>query len=181
MGEYFFNLILFFVRSVERKVRRRIVVRRVALQHFSNMVWTFQRVILPIILCYLMVGLFIQEPIFGPLVLGLILFVYGNFFPDFDSLFRRRKGQNTKKLNWFKRILLLCFAPIFILMFYKGAWKIPSSETSRIFHNFKSVTMYGLFLFSLGYLIYNSLIEASTPLIFGLSGYLAHLKVDKYW
>lgn len=181
MGESFFDLILFFIRSVERKVRRRIVVRRVALQHFSFMIWSFQRVILPIILCYLMVGLFIQKAVFGPLVLSLALFVYGNFFPDFDSLFRRRKVQNTKMLNWFRRFLLLCFAPIFILMFYKGVWKIPSSETTMIFHNFKSVTMYGLFLFSLGYLVYNSLIEASMPLIFGLSGYLAHLKVDKYW
>jgi len=180
MGMYLFNFILFLIQSIEKKVRRRIIVRRVALEHFSFMVWMFKKIVLPLGFCYLLVGLFYQETVFDSLLWGIILFVYGNFFPDFDSLFIGRKNR-AMKLSWHKKCLLLCFAPVCILMFTMGKWKIPLSKTPKIFHSFKSVTIYGVFLSLLGFLLYGNLIEITSPLIFGLLGYLAHLKVDKYW
>ncbi len=181
IGDYLFNLILFVIRSIEKRVHRRIIVRKVASKHFSYMARTFKMVILPVVFCYLMFGILLQEKVFDSLIFGLELYIYGNFLPDFDTLFTRRRRKRADRLPWFKKCLLLCFAPFCILMFYKGAWKIPSSETSRIFHNFKSVIIYGLFLFSLGFLLYDNIIETVSPLIFGLSGYLTHLKVDDYW
>jgi len=181
INEYFLNFTLFLIRSVERKVRRRIILRKVALEHFSFMVWAFQRIVLPMVFGYLVVGFLFHEVVFDSLILGLLLFVYGNFFPEFDSLFKVRNNRSGKKLSWYKKCLLLCFAPVCIFMFSIGKWKIPLSETPKIFHSFKSVTIYGVFLSLLGFLLYGNLIEIASPLIFGLSGYLAHLKVDKYW
>ncbi len=180
IGMYLFNFILFLIRSIEKKVGRRIIVRRVALKHFSFMVWMFKKIVLPLGFCYLLVGLFYQEAVLDSLLWGIMLFVYGNFFPDFDSLFMGRKNR-VMKLSWHKKCLLLCFAPLCILMFSMGKWKIPLLETPKIFHSFKSVTIYCVFLSLLGFLFYGNLIEITSPLIFGLLGYLAHLKVDKYW
>lgn len=181
INEYILNFTLFLIRSVERKVRRRIILRKVVLEHFSFMVWAFQRIVLPMVFCYLVVGFLFHEVVFDSLILGLLLFVYGNFFPDFDSLFRVGNNRSGKKLSWLKKGLLLCFAPVCIFMFSIGRWKIPLSGTPKIFHSFKSVTIYGVFLSLLGFFLYGNLIEIPSPLIFGLSGYLAHLKVDKYW
>ena len=181
IGMYLFNFILFLIRRIEKRVGRRVIVRRVALKHFSFMVWTFKRTMLPLGFCYLLVGLFYRKAVFDSLLWGLSLFVYGNFFPDFDSLFTVRNNRSAKKLSWHKKCLLLCFTPICIYLFSIGKWKIPLSETPKIFHSFKSVTIYGVFLSLLGFLLYGNLIEIASPLIFGLLGYLAHLKVDKYW
>jgi hypothetical protein len=179
-GGYLFNFILFLIRSVEKRAGRRVVTRRRALEHFSFMVWIFKSIVLPLGVCYLAVGLFYREVVFDSLVWGLSLFVYGNFFPDFDSLFTGRNKRGMK-LSWYKKCLLLFFAPVCVFMFYIKKWKIPLSETPKMFHSFKSVMMYGVFLGLLGLLLYDNLIEIASPLIFGLLGYLAHLKVDRYW
>ena len=144
------------------------------------MVWIFKTIMFPLGFCYLVVGLFYREVVFDSLVWRLSLFVYGNFFLDFDSLFTGRNKRDMK-LSWYKKCLLLCFAPICIFMFYIGKWKIPLSETPMMFHSFKSVMIYGIFLCLFGLLLYDNLIEIASPLIFGLLGYLAHLKADKYW
>jgi hypothetical protein len=181
LSYYFFNFIMFVIRGIENKVHRRIVVKRVVSEHFSFMVWTFKRVVLPISLCYLIIGFLCQRMVFDSLVLGLIVFVYGNFLPDLDSLFIRRGKRSVKKLSLFKKYVLLCLAPLYVYMIYFGVWEIPFSNTSKVFHNFKSAIIFGAFLFLLGFVLYTNLVEVVSPPIFGLLGYLAHLKVDKYW
>ncbi|MFQ6081588.1 MAG: hypothetical protein ACE5OW_07975, partial [Candidatus Bathyarchaeia archaeon] len=47
LGDYLFNFILFLIRRVEKRAGKRVVVRRVALEHFSFMVWIFKTIVLP--------------------------------------------------------------------------------------------------------------------------------------
>jgi hypothetical protein len=92
----------------------------------------------------------------------------------------------TEDLPWYKKYALLLFAPLLIWVLFSGlelAWR-----TTETFHNFKSLTVYGTFLFVLGVLGFVNFplsITAFTKILslplYGIIGYLTHLKVDRIW
>jgi len=120
--------------------------------------------------------------------LGILIFVYSNFLPDLPSIYRRRKiyrdvGVTTGDLPWYKKYALLLLAPLFIGAFLCGIrlrWK-----TAETFHNFKSLIIYGAFLFILSVFVFGDypisigdITEILSLPFYGLIGYLTHLKVD---
>ncbi|MEM4701336.1 MAG: hypothetical protein QXZ51_04240, partial [Candidatus Bathyarchaeia archaeon] len=61
-------------------------------------------------------------------------------------------------------------------------------RTTETFHNFKSLIVYGVFLFAVGFFAFakfpiqtGNIIEILVFPLYGLAGYLTHLKVDKTW
>jgi len=120
--------------------------------------------------------------------LGILIFVYSNFLPDLPSIYRKKKiyrdaGVATENLPWYKKYLLLLFAPLFIGAFFAGIrlrW-----ETTETFHNLKSLIIYVAFLSILGVFAFGDYpisIGDLTGILslpfYGLIGYLTHLKVD---
>jgi len=72
---------------------------------------------------------------------------------------------------------------LFIALLFCG--KKIKWRTTETFHNFKSLIVYGVFLFTLGFLVLlvfrvslGGIIEVLLVPLFGLLGYLTHLKVD---
>jgi len=118
---------------------------------------------------------------------GTLIFFYSNFLPDLPSIYRKRKSQDkTKDLAWYGSIALLYFAPIFVWLMFSGIklnW-----NTTETFHDFKFVGLYGIFLVICGFLMFGDLtfsIGKITQILslslYGITGYLTHLKVDKVW
>lgn len=61
-------------------------------------------------------------------------------------------------------------------------------RTAETFHNFKSLIVYGVFLLAVGFFAFiklpiqvGNVIEILVFPVYGLVGYLTHLKVDKIW
>jgi len=89
-------------------------------------------------------------------------------------------------LPWYKKYALLLFAPLLIWVLFSGirlGWK-----TTETFHDFKSLTIYGAFLFILGFLAFvkfpisiGNITEILSLPLYGIIGYLTHLKADKIW
>jgi hypothetical protein len=148
------------------------------------------------VLCFLLPASFLyvftdfyvfKENVMDSMLWGLLIFLYSNFLPDLPSIYRRKKKNGeTKDLAWYKKYSLLLFAPLLIWAFYSGirlSWR-----TTDTFHNFKSLTVFGVFLFLWGLFAFGDLPISvgditkivSLPL-YGLIGYLTHLKVDKIW
>jgi len=107
--------------------------------------------------------------------------------PDLPSIFRERKEEGVReRLPWYKRYVLLLFAPLFILLLFSGqqlGWK-----TTESFHNFSSMAVYGAFLLLLGFTLFGNfpislgrLTEILSLAFYGVGGYLTHLKVDRIW
>lgn len=130
---------------------------------------------------------FFKENALDSMLFGLLVFVYSNFLPDLPSIYRRNKySGNAEDLAWYKKYAILLFAPFLIWAFFSGirlGWR-----TTETFHNFKSLAVYGGFLSLLGFFAFGNapiLIGDITEIIslplYGLIGYLTHLKVDKIW
>lgn len=89
-------------------------------------------------------------------------------------------------MPWYKKYALLLFAPLLIWILFSGTelkW-----QTTDTFHNFKSLTIYGTFLLAAGFFAFvkfpiniGNLTEILSIPLYGVAGYLAHLKVDKIW
>ncbi|MBS3051945.1 MAG: hypothetical protein J4428_01050 [Candidatus Aenigmarchaeota archaeon] len=145
-------------------------------EHFSFIRWVFKRIFLPIALFYIIVGLIFKVWIVDSLFLGFFVFIYSNFLPDIDSVFK----INAKKDNWYERYLLLFFAPIILFYLFSENSKHLYSSKPKPFHNLSSVVAYGTFLLILGFLFYRNWLEMISLPVFGIVGYLTHLSVDKY-
>lgn len=145
----------------------------------------FKFVVLPASLFYVFSDFFFfGENALDSMLWGILAFVYSNFLPDLPSIYRRKKyNGTTQDLPWYKKYALLLFAPVFIWVLISGTrlrW-----ETAETFHNFKSLTIYAGFLLLLGFaFIYPpftiaDLTELVSIPLYGLIGYLTHLKVDR--
>jgi hypothetical protein len=159
------------------------------LQHVDLMIKVFKWVVFPVSLFYVCSEFyFFGQNALDSMFLGMLIFVYSNFLPDLPTVFRRKKiytdiGVATKDLPWHKKYALLLFAPLFIGAFFAGIplrWK-----TTETFHNFKSLMIYGAFLFTLGTfalgdypISIGDVTEIFSLPFYGLIGYLTHLKVD---
>ena len=157
-------------------------------EHFRLLRMVFKWIVFPASLFYVGVSIwYFGVNTLDSMVWGLLTFIYSSFLPDLPSIYRKRKNQNkTKNLAWYGSIALLYFAPIFVWLMFSGIklnW-----NTTETFHDFKSVALYGVFLVLCGFLMFGDLpfsigkiIEILSLSLYGITGYLTHLKVDKVW
>jgi hypothetical protein len=184
--------VLRFFKSVNRKGGRKISLWAMKLetfQHLHLLTRILEWIVLPASVVYICLDLYLfGQNALDSMFLGLLIFVYSSFIPDLPSIYRRRRiyGDTramTEDLSWYKKYALLLFAPLFIGAFFLGIrlkWK-----TTETFHNFKSLIVYGAFLLTIGFFAFGDLsmsigemTEVISLPIYGLAGYLTHLKVD---
>lgn len=185
------GLVLNFFRSLNRLVESKLrvwYIRKETSEHLRFLTKAFKWVVLPATLFHVCTAIyFFGENPLDSVSLGVLVFLYSNFLPDLPSAYTDRKDNGTTKpLPWYKKYPLLLFAPIFIWLLYSGVhlrWK-----TTETFHNFKSLTIYALFLVLCGLLAFGDppisigdIAEVISLPLYGIAGYLAHLKVDKIW
>jgi len=186
-----FRFVLRYFKRVNRKAGAKIAnwfMKCETMQHVDLLVKVFKRIILPASLLYVFADLcFFGENVLDSMFLGILVFFYSNFLPDLPSIFRRKVHHDLrdtpKDLPWYKKYALLLFAPLFIGAFFCGIqlrWKITEN-----FHNFKSLMIYGTFLFILSFFLFGDfpisvgdITEILSLPSYGLVGYLTHLKVD---
>ena len=186
-----YGSVLRYFKSINRKARSKIAdwsMRCETLQHVGILIKVFKWVVLPASLLYVCVDFyFLGQNALDSMLCGILIFFYSNFLPDLPSIYRRKiyhgiRGT-TEDLPWYKKYALLLFAPLFIVAFYCGTrlgWK-----TTETFHNFKSLAIYAVFLFTLSFLAFGSfpisvgdITEILSLPFYGSLGYLTHLKVD---
>jgi hypothetical protein len=175
---------------MNQKVRSKLPVWRMeeeTLEHIRFLLRVFKWIVLPISFLYVFVVFyFFGENALGSVLWGLVVFVYSNFLPDLPSIYRKKKDNVNEDLSWYKKYSLLLFAPLLIWILFSGiqlSWK-----TAETFHNFKSLTVYGTFLFLLGFFAFvkfpisiGNITEMLSLPLYGVIGYLTHLRVDKIW
>ena len=61
-------------------------------EHFGFIGFMFKRIILPLLILYLILGLIFNLNVFGSIFISLLIFVYSNFLPDLDFLIRKIDG-----------------------------------------------------------------------------------------
>jgi len=190
-----YSLVLRFFKTLNRGVKSSYssiilwAMKRETSEHINLLIKVLKWVILPASLLYVCADFcFFNENALDSMLLGILIFLYSNFLPDLPSIYRKKKKENTrnKDLLWEEKYALLLFAPVFILAFLCGLrlkWK-----TAETFHNFKSLTIYTVFLFVLSFFAFGDFpisIGDTTEILslpfYGLIGYLTHLKVDKIW
>jgi hypothetical protein len=186
------GLVLGYFKRVNRKLRVKIslwFMKIETFEHLHLLIKVFKWVVLPVCVLYGCSMFFIlDQNVLDSILLANLLFFYSNFVPDLPAIFRRRIYHDERDgfhepLPRYKTYALLLFAPLFIALVFCGTkirWK-----TTETFHNFKSVFVYGAFLFLLGFLVLSvfqfsvgNMIETLFVPLFGLLGYLTHLKVD---
>jgi len=184
--------VLRFFKSVNRKGGKKLSLWAMQLetfQHLHLLTRILEWIVLPASVVYVCLDFYLfGQNALDSMLLGLLIFVYSNFLPDLPSIYRRRRihsdtGAMTEDLSWYKKYALLLFAPLFIGAFLMGIrleWK-----TTETFHNLKSLIVYGVFLLTLGVFAFaifpisiGDITEIISLPIYGLAGYLTHLKVD---
>jgi hypothetical protein len=183
--------VLAFFKSENRKGNSRLTVwymQKETSEHFRLLRRVFKWIVIPASLFYVGASIwYFGENALDSMFWGLLVFIYSSFLPDLPSIYRKKKNQNkTKDLAWYGSIALLYFAPIFVWLMFSGIklnW-----NTTETFHDFKSVALYGVFLVLCGFLMFGDfpfsigkITEIISLSLYGITGYLTHLKVDKVW
>lgn len=190
--EDLYRLILGYFNRVNRKIRAKIPLWFMKLETFEHihlLTKVFKWIVLPSSVLYgCAMFIFFGQNALNSILLANLLFFYSNFLPDLPAIFRRKLYRDERDtfhedLPTYKAYALLLFAPFFIVLLFCG--KKTKWRTPETFHNFKSLVVYGAFLFTLGFLVLTvfqvslgGIIEALFVPLFGLLGYLTHLKVD---
>lgn len=190
--EDLYRLILGYFNRVNRKVRAKIPLWFMKLETFEHvhlLTKVFKWIVLPSSVLYgCAMFIFFGQNALDSILLANLLFFYSNFLPDLPAIFRRKLYRDERDtfhedLPTYKAYALLLFAPFFIVLLFCG--KKTEWRTPETFHNFKSLIVYGAFLFTLGFLVLTvfrvslgGIIAALFVPLFGLLGYLTHLKVD---
>ena len=192
MYEDLYRLVLGYFTRVNRKVQAKISLWFMKLETFEHVHFltkVFKWIILPSSVLYGCVMLiFFGQNTLGAILVANLLFFYSNFVPDLPAIFRRKvrryeRDTFNEDLPAYKTYVLLLFAPVFIAFVFCG--KMTKWKTAETFHNFKSLVVYGAFLFLLCFLVllvfrvsFAGITNAFFVTFFGLIGYLSHLKVD---
>jgi len=185
------RIVLTFFKSYNRIVNSRLRVwymKQETMEHFHSLSKVFKWLIIPASLFYAFaIFYYFGENPLNSLIWNNIIFLYSNFLPDLPSSYINRKNSHeTEQMSPYKKYSLLLFAPIFVWLLFSGTylkWK-----TTETFHNFKSSAVYAVFLIAFGFFVFGDFPISignipkilSLP-IYGLTGYLTHLKVDKIW
>jgi hypothetical protein len=163
-------------------------MREETTEHVHLALKVFIWVIMPLSFVYLFgILFFFNQNLWGSVLWGIGAYFYSNFLPDLPSINRKRKlDLETPGLPWYKKYALLLLAPLFVWLLFSDVridWK-----TEETYHNFASLTVYGVFLFAVSFVAFfsiplsvPSLLEAVFLLFSGVTGFLTHLKVDKIW
>jgi len=185
-----FGIVLEFFKGINFRIKSKLAVWYMEEEtsehiHLLSIVLC---IVLPASLLYLFIDLYIyKENALDSMLWGLLIFFYSNFLPDLPSIYRKNKENGkAENLHWYKKYALLLFAPLLIWALYSGIrlkWR-----TAETFHNFKSLTIYGAFLFLLGFFAFGDfpisigdITEIFSLPLYGVIGYLTHLKADKIW
>jgi len=190
--EDLYGLILGYFTRVNRRVRAKIAfwfMKVETFEHVHLLTKIFKWVVLPSSILYVCAMFyFFGQNALDSMFVGILLFFYSNFLPDLPAIFRRKVYRDVRDtfyedLPWYKKYALLLFAPFFIAILFCGIeikWR-----TTEAFHNFKSLAVYGVFLFMLSFLVlaafpisFGGIIEVLCVPFYAVLGYLAHLKVD---
>ena len=191
MYEWFYNSVLSYFKTVNRKAGKKLTclfMKLETFEHVDSIIKVFKWVILPATLFYVLGAFFLfRQNALDSALLGILIFFYSNFLPDIPAIFRKKYFRDLGALNtslpWYKNYALFLFAPLFVVLFLCGMrlkWK-----TIETFHNFKSLAVYLVFLSVIGFFVFSSfpigivdVIEILSVPCYGLAGYLTHLKVD---
>jgi len=186
-----FGFVLHSFKSINRKVRSKLPVWRMeeeTLEHVHSAVRVFKWIILPLSLLHVCAAFFFfRENALGSMLWGLLVFFYSSFLPDLPSIYRKKKNNpKAENLPCYKKYALLLFAPLLIWFLFSGmrlGWR-----TTETFHDFKSLTIYGAFLSALGFFAFarfpicvGNITEILCLPLYGVIGYLTHLKADEIW
>ena len=189
--EALYGLVLHSFKSMNRRIKSRFPVWRMkeeTSEHVHHSVKVFMWMVLPLSLAYALGFQFVfGENVLGPTLWGFVVYFYSNFLPDLPSIYRKKKPEPEGiDLPWYKKYTLLLFAPLLIWLLFSGvrlSWK-----TEETYHNFRSVAIYGAFLFTVGFLAFAGLPLSVKDLVkvfffqfCGVTGFLTHLKVDEIW
>ena len=190
--EDIYGLVLGYFKRVNHKVRAKISLWFMKLETFEHvhlLTKVFKWIVLPSSVLYgCAMFIFFGQNALDSILIANLLFFYSNFLPDLPAIFRRKVYRDERDafhedLPMYKTYALLLFAPFFIALLFCG--KKIKWRTTETFHNFKSLVVYGVFLFTLGFLVLlvfrvslGGIIEVIFVPLFGLLGYLTHLKVD---
>jgi len=186
-----FGFVLHSFKSINRRVRLKFPVWRMeeeTSEHIHLLIKVFKWAVLPLSLLYVFADFyFFGENAFDSMLWGVLVFFYSNFLPDLPSIYRRKKNNvKTDDLPWYKKYALLLFAPLLIWFLFSGIQ--PKWKTTETFHDLKSLTIYGTFLLILGFFAFvkfpievGNITEIVSLPLYGVVGYLTHLKVDKIW
>jgi len=184
-----YSLVLLFFRSINQKVKANLPLWKMEIEtseHVHLAVKAFKWIILPASLLHIATNfLFLGKNALAFVFCAQLVFLYSSFVPDLPSIFRKKKGT-TESLPWHKKYALLLFAPLLIWALFSGMhlnWK-----TAEDFHNFKSLAIYAAFLLICGFFAFagfpptiGGIAETLSLPLYGATGYLAHLKVDRIW
>jgi len=151
-------------------------------EHSKIIFVVFKRLIFPACLFYILLAVLYQVNIFASLLIFSMFFIYSNFLPDFDALFKY--SDDKSKTSFIMPYLVLFFGPLFIYDMAFGSKKpIYTNKKGRVFHNLTMMALYGIFIYIVGLGLYGSILEPLFLTFFGIIGYLTHLAVDNklYW
>jgi hypothetical protein len=184
-----FGFVFNFFKSLNQKVRSKLPVWRMeeeTLEHVGSSVKIFKYIVLPASILYVFVEFyFFGENALGSMFWGLLVFFYSSFLPDLPFVYRgKTKNGEAEDLPWYKKYAILLLTPLLIWILFSGIqlnWR-----TEETYHNFKSLTIYGVFLYLASFFAFvkfpievGNLMEILLFPLYGLAGYLTHLKVDK--
>jgi hypothetical protein len=148
-------------------------------EHYTLLLWTWERFLLPLIAIYLILGIFFHIHILASLFISLLFFIYSNFIPDADILVTKIEGEERESL-WYELYFLLCFAPISLYYMIQGKAAPLYSRTYRPFHNIRTVFVWGAFLFLISSLFWpDDLLKRVMLPFFGMAGFSFHLSRTK--
>jgi len=191
LRELIYSGVLNFFKYINQKTRSRLPVwymKRETSEHVHLLIKVFKWVVLPASLLHVFADFWLLRENAIESVLGAtLIFFYSSLLPDLPSIYGRMKNRKTTEdLPWYKKYALLLFAPIFIWALFSGVrfrWK-----TAENFHNFKSLSIYAAFVLLGSFLAFvdfpisiGNITEIISPPLYGVVGYLIHLKVDKIW
>ena len=184
-----FSFVFHFFKKMNQKAERNVkdwYGKLETFEHVTSFISVYKWVVLPASILFVGAAFFF----FGQNVLlhvlwGQLLFVYSTFLPDLPAVYRRqsREGRDPTELPWYKTYSLLLLAPFFLGVLLVGirlGWRITEN-----FHNIRSLIIYGAFLSVCGLLTFGafpiSMREVLNILaipVYGMAGYITHLKVD---
>ncbi len=141
------------------------------------MVWMFRHVLLPACIFYVIAGLLFQKNVFDSLFLGLLVFVYSNFVPDWDSLLVVAANK-PEGYYPFEKLCLLFFGPLFVYYVVSEEAKPIYAKRPKEFHSLRGLLLYTTFLLIVGLVFYRNGLEQISLPFFGCLGYATHLAVD---
>lgn len=184
-----YSLVLLFFRSVNEEVRVNLPLWRMEVEtseHVRLAVKAFKWIILPASLLHIATDLLLLgDNALTFVFCAQLVFLYSSFVPDIPSIFRKKKNKNVEGLPSHKKYALLLLAPLIIWALFSGMrldWK-----TTEDFHNFRSLAIYAAFLLLCGLAFagfpptIGGIAKTLSLPLYGATGYLTHLKVDKIW